>query len=107
MRVQVERELEERLLGIGQTIAQNLASSRPASSGVADSIGQFSIRADLLRIAEASDLGRIEVIDPERRHLVGTDETIPFGEEPLFEAQPECGGRACRHSGGDALSTDA
>lgn len=124
VRVQVDRELDERLLSMGQTIAQNLASAgqttpqslattdpttapdvaspdptvskRLASDGsaaptTADSVLGFQItRADLLRIAAASDLSSIEVIDARRRHLVGTDERRSFGERnPLLTAQPE------------------
>jgi signal transduction histidine kinase len=115
VRVQVERELEERLLSMGQTIAQNFVSThltapRAATTPVApttatmpttattattptaaDSIEGFEqTRADLLRIATASDLSSIEVIDVRRRHLVGTDARTPFGERnPLLSAQPE------------------
>jgi len=91
VRVQVESELETRLLSVGQTIAQSLASVRRAAPTEADSAeGYREMRADLLRIAAASELSSIEVIDQERRHLVGTDSAIAFGaRNPLLGAQPE------------------
>ena len=102
VRVQVEGELDERLLSMGRTIAQSLASGRLAAPAGGDSIDRLDdVRADLLQIAASSDLSGIEVIDSRRRHLVGTDETIPSGEKnPFLEAQPEVAvafGRHPRH----------
>jgi signal transduction histidine kinase len=93
VRGEVEQELEQRLLSIGQAIAQGIGSSSFSSLAGADSPGRLGIiREDLRRIAESSDLGGIEIIDAERRHVVGTLETTSFGESnPLFVAQPEVG----------------
>ena len=91
VRAQVERELEQRLLSIGETIAQNLGGAGPPGSTQADSLRWLDgLREDLRRTAAASALGGIEVIDARRRHLVGTDESVGFGERnPLLGAQPE------------------
>ncbi len=91
VRAQVDSELETRLLSVGQTIAQGLASSGRAAPTTADSAAMYrETRADLLRIAAASELSSIEVIDRQRRHLTGTDEAIPLGaRDPLLNAQPE------------------
>jgi signal transduction histidine kinase len=91
VRTQVDREIEQRLLAIGGAIAQNLGGAHPEGLTAADSLRWLAgVREDLRRIAAASDLGGIEVIDVRRRHLVGTDESIGFGERnPLLSAQPE------------------
>ncbi len=93
VRGEVEQELEQRLLSIGEAIAQGIGSNALASPEGADSTGRLRlIRDDLRRIAESSDLGGIEIVDAERRHIVGTLETTGFGESnPLFVAQPEVG----------------
>jgi signal transduction histidine kinase len=91
VRARVETELEQRLLSIGETIAQNLQGMRAEGATRADSLRWLDgVREDLRRIAVASDLGSIEVIDGRRRHLVGTDSSLEFGERnPLLVAQPE------------------
>jgi signal transduction histidine kinase len=91
VRRQVESELEGRLLSIGQVVAQRLLSYPITAASPADSAGQFrAIREELRRIAAASNLGVIQVIDGRRRHLVGTLESARFGQhDPFLEAQPE------------------
>jgi signal transduction histidine kinase len=91
VRRQVESELEGRLLSIGSVVAQRLLSTPITAASPADSAAQFlSIRDELRRIAAASNLGVIQVVDDRRRHLVGTLETTRFGErDPFLDAQPE------------------
>lgn len=91
VRARVETELEERLLAIGETIAQNLQGTRIEGGTRADSLRWLEgVREDLRRIAAASNLGSIEVIDGRRRHLVGTDPSLELGDRnPLLVAQPE------------------
>jgi signal transduction histidine kinase len=91
VRAQVERELDERLLAIGSVIAQGLADSEIPLAVDSDTPLPFgSIRAELDRIAAASDLGQIQVLDPQRRFVVGTRTTALFGRvDPLLSAQPE------------------
>jgi signal transduction histidine kinase len=91
VRTRVEHELEQRLLSIGETIAQNLGGAGAAPTTRGDSLLWLDgVRKDLRRIAAANDLGGIEVIDARRRHLVGTDSTLVLGEiHPLLSVQPE------------------
>lgn len=91
VRGQVEQELEERLLSIGSVVASEMTESVITATSAADSASQFEqIRGDLRRIAEASNLGSIQVIDADRRRIVGSLESMKFGEiDPFLNAQPE------------------
>jgi signal transduction histidine kinase len=91
VRREVDKELTQRLVSIGQAIAQGIGSRDiPVSSAVDSARVLLSIREELRRIADESDLGSIEIIDPGMRHIVGTLDTQTFGEPNLlYAAQPE------------------
>ncbi len=91
VRLQVEAELENRLLSIGSVVAQRLLASPVDGVTSADSAMVYSaLGEELRRIADASDLGSIEVIDTKKRHLVGTLGSTPFGTyDPLLGGQLE------------------
>jgi len=91
VRAEVENELEQRLLSVGQAIAQGVGQTPLLAPTAADSARRLvAAREELRRIADASDLGSIEILDAERRQIVGTLETTTRGERnPLFVAQPE------------------
>jgi signal transduction histidine kinase len=91
VRGQVERGLEERLLAIGQVIAQRLADTEvPLAVGADSVLPVAAIGEELERIAAASNLGTIQVLDTERRFIVGTAGLTSFGVvDPLLGSQPE------------------
>lgn len=90
-RARIEKELEDRLLSVGQAIvpavlplwADSADASRSAARG-------STTREDLIRIASGSGLGSIQVIDAQRRRVISTVEPGGIGEvDPLLAAQTE------------------
>lgn len=90
-RARIEKELEDRLLSVGQAIVPAVLPFWEDSAGVSPGAEQDSTaRGDLLRIARGSGLGSIEVIDTERRRVISTLATGGVGEiDPLLAAQTE------------------
>lgn len=91
VRKEVDAELEERLLAIGTVVAETFGSLDLRAESTQDSAARLApFAADLRRIAAASKLGQIQVMDRKRRHLAGTRDELTFGRrDPLIAVQPE------------------